>query len=417
MIYLVIGNGGREHAISHFLCKSKDVKKIYVSSGNGGTYLEDKCENVLLKTNEEILQFAIDKKVDLTIIGPEAYLVDGIVDLFHSKNLKIIGAHKDAAMLEGSKIFAKKFMEKYGVKTAKYIEFFSYDKAKKYAEENTNFPIVIKADGLAAGKGVVICNSKEETLNCLKEFMVYSKFGNASSKIIFEEFLEGFEASILSVYDGETILPFLSAKDHKQIYDGDKGPNTGGMGVISPNPFYTEEHNNSFLKNILEPTIKGINKENLNFKGFIFFGLMITKSDVYLLEYNIRLGDPETQGVLSLLENDFSELMIKCSNQNLKNYKLNWRNASSCCITLSSEGYPNKYEINKKIYNYTNNKTKVFHAGTKFEKNELFTNGGRVINVVSTDENISLARKKAYEVVENIKFEGKYFRKDIGQKI
>lgn len=301
MKLLLIGAGGREHAIAWKLAKNEKVEKIYVAPGNGGTALENKCENINITDLDELVRFAKEKDIYLTVVGPEEPLINGIVDKFKKASLKIFGPEQKAAMLEGSKSFSKEFMQKYGVKTAGYKEFYDHLKALEYLNQS-EYPLVVKADGLAAGKGVSICFTKKEAEDAIYSFMVDDIFNGAGKKIIIEDFLEGIEASIISIVDGNTIVPFISAKDHKQIFDGGKGPNTGGMGVIAPNPFVTEEVLKDFNDNILIPTLTGIKEERFDYRGIIFFGIMITKKGVELLEYNVRMGDPETQSLLSLME-------------------------------------------------------------------------------------------------------------------
>ncbi|MDD3223787.1 MAG: phosphoribosylamine--glycine ligase [Clostridium sp.] len=412
MKVLIIGSGGREHAIAYKVSLNSDVTDIYCAPGNGGTALENKCKNVDLNTTEELLDFAVKNKIDLTIVGPEANLVEGIVDVFKAKELKIFGPAKSAAQLEGSKAFSKEFMKKYGVKTAEYETFEDINAAMDYVK-TAKYPLVVKADGLAAGKGVIICNSLEEAQNALNELMVLDIFKGSGKKVVIEEFLDGVEASILSVTDGNVILPFISSKDHKQIFDEDKGPNTGGMGAIAPNPYCTEEVLKEFSENILKPTLIGIQKENMDYCGIIFFGLMITKKGVYLLEYNVRLGDPETQAVLSLMHSDFTELILNAIDGKLSETKIVWENKSACCIVAASKGYPIKYDTGKAI-TFDNPKSKVFAAGVKEENGVLKTSGGRVLALVNTAETLEEAIKDTYADIKNVKFDGMYYRHDIG---
>lgn len=414
MKILIIGSGGREHAIAWKAAQSPLVSKIYCAPGNGGTKSEEKCQNIQLETIEKFAEFAKEKKIDLTIVGPETPLVDGIVDEFKKNNLKIFGPSKRAAELEGSKSFSKDFMKKYGIKTAEYEVFTN----AKYALEYLNtcsYPTVVKADGLAAGKGVVICKDEEEARNAITEIMIEDIFSGAGRKIVIEEFLEGVEASILSITDGKTIIPFISSKDHKQIFDDDKGPNTGGMGVIVPNFYCTEEIMESFKRDILDPTLVGIREENMDYVGTIFFGIMITKKGVYLLEYNVRMGDPETQGVLSLMESDYIDLILKAIDGKLENYNIEWKNAHACCVTAVSKGYPGKYEKGYEINSIEKVNCKVFIAGAEDKDGKLVTAGGRVLNVVAVGKTLEEAREKAYKEIENISFEGIYYRRDIGK--
>ncbi|WP_022819453.1 phosphoribosylamine--glycine ligase [Fusobacterium russii] len=417
MKVLIVGVGGREHAIAWKISQNKKVEKIYAAPGNAYNKFVKNCENVNISKTEDILKFAEQEKIDLTIVGSEELLVDGIVDRFQKKGLRIFGPDKKAAMLEGSKAFAKGFMQKYGVKTAKYKSFTIKEEAIKYLEE-MNYPLVIKASGLAAGKGVLICQNKKEALEALDEIMTNKIFANAGDTVVIEEFLDGVEVSILSITDSKVILPFLSAKDHKKISEGEQGLNTGGMGVISPNPYYTKEVEEKFIKDILEPTLKGIKAENFDFCGIIFFGLMIAKGEVYLLEYNMRMGDPETQVVLPLLESDYLDLIESALERKLENFNIKWKNSAACCVVMAAGGYPLKYEKGNKIKGleqFKNNENiKIFLAGIKFENEEFLTNGGRVLNVVSIEDTAEKARENAYRELEKIEFKDKYFRKDIG---
>ncbi|MCY6371783.1 phosphoribosylamine--glycine ligase [Clostridium ganghwense] len=414
MKVLIVGSGGREHAIAWRVSQSPLVEKIFCAPGNGGTEKENKCENIKIEKINELAEFAKKEEIKLTIVGPEAPLVDGIVDAFKENNLKIFGPSKKAAALEGSKIVAKDFMKKYGIKSAEYAVFYEREKALTYIE-HCSYPTVIKADGLAAGKGVIICQNKKEAEEAINSFMLQDIFNGAGLKIVIEEFLEGVEASILSITDGNTIIPFISSKDHKQIFDGDKGPNTGGMGVIAPNPYCSEEVLNSFEKDILEPTLKGIKEEKMDYVGTIFFGLMITKKGVYLLEYNVRMGDPETQAVLSLMESDYAEIMLKALDNTLEECEIKWKQGSACCVTAVSEGYPGKYKKGLKITDMDKVENKIFIAGAQIKEEKLLTSGGRVLSVVSVGDSLEEAREKAYRDIEKVSFQGMYYRKDIGK--
>lgn len=413
MKVLIIGNGGREHAIAWSIAKSSKVEKIYCAPGNGGTHFEKKCENVNLNTIDELLNFAKTEEVELTFVGPEAKLVEGIVDIFKENGLKIFGPSKAASQLEGSKSFSKDFMKKYGIKTAAYEVFTEVEPAIAYLQ-TCPYPTVIKADGLAAGKGVVICATKEEAEKTINDFMIADVFKGSGKKVVIEEFLDGVEASILSVTDGKVILPFMSSKDHKQIFDEDKGPNTGGMGVIAPNPYCTEEVLSEFNENILKPTLIGINNEKMDYIGIIFFGIMITKKGTYLLEYNVRMGDPETQAVLSLLKTDFTEIILKAIDRDLESSELEWDKGSACCVVLASKGYPTHYETGKTI-ELKASKAKVFIAGAEEKDGELKTSGGRVLSLVSTGENLEAAIKNTYAELNTVNFDGMYCRHDIGK--
>lgn len=414
MKVLVIGGGGREHAIAWKLSQSPLVDKIYCAPGNGGTALENKCENIDITTNNALLKFAEDNKIDITVVGPEAPLVEGIVDIFKKAGLKIFGPSGLAAALEGSKAFSKDFMKKYGVKTAAYEVFDNTADALKYLE-GCSYPIVIKADGLAAGKGVVICQSLEEAVQCINSFMIDDVFKGAGKKVVIEEFLEGVEASILAITDGTTMIPLLSAKDHKTIYEDNKGPNTGGMGVISPNPYCTKEVLDSFRVDIMYPTLKGIWEEEMDYTGILFFGIMITEKGVYLLEYNVRMGDPETQAVLPLMESDFMQLIESAINKKLHNVNIIWKKKNACTVVAVSGGYPEKYASGFPISGLNDLNSKLFIAGAKLAGDKVLTSGGRVLAVTSLGDTLEEARNTAYREITKINFKDMYYRKDIGK--
>lgn len=413
MKLLIIGGGGREHAISWKLSQSSKVHEIYCAPGNAGTALENKCKNIDITNYGELINFAVEEKIDITIVGPEVPLIDGIVDRFKERGLKIFGPSKAAARLEGSKAFSKEFMKKYGVKTAEYEVFYNPKEAAEYLFR-ASYPIVIKADGAAAGKGVVIANNFEEAKKCIESFMIEDIFNGSGKKIIIEEFLDGVEASILAVTDGNVIIPFLSSKDHKRIYDKDQGPNTGGMGAICPNPYCTEEVLKEFEENILKPTLRGIKEEKMDYIGIVFFGVMICKKGVYLLEYNVRMGDPETQAVLPLMETDFTDIILEALDKNLSELKIKWKNKYSCCIVAASKGYPEEYKTGFTISNIDKVRGKAFTAGAIFKDGEIKTSGGRVLSVVSLADSSAKAREAAYEDLGKIEFENMYYRKDIG---
>ena len=413
MKILIIGSGGREHAIAWKLSQNPKVEKIYAAAGNAGIDLLEKGECINLKTVDEILEFAAEKAIDLTIVGSEELLVEGIVDKFTGKNLKIFGPDKYAAQLEGSKVFSKDFMKKYGVKTAEYMTFSDSRKALEYLS-NVKFPVVVKASGLAAGKGVIIAQNKEEAEKAVNEIMVEMRFDSAGSEVVIEEFLEGYEASVLSFTDSETILTMVSAKDHKKIGENETGLNTGGMGAICPNPYMADDVEEAFRKEILEPTLKGIKAEKMDFVGIIFFGVMITKKGVYLLEYNMRLGDPETQAVLPLLKTDFLDIIESCMNKELDKITLEWKEGFSCCVVASSGGYPEDYKKGYEII-FNEKDGLVFLAGVAEKDGKFFTSGGRVLSTVGLGNTLEEARENAYDILENISFEGKYCRNDIGK--
>jgi phosphoribosylamine--glycine ligase len=413
MKVLIIGGGGREHAIAWKVAQNSKVEKIYCAPGNGGTAIEEKCENVAITKIEELITFVKENSIEITIVGPEAPLTEGVVDAFKEAGLKIFGPSRHGAKLEGSKIFSKDFMKKYGIKTAQYETFDHIDNAREYLKKCI-YPTVIKADGLAAGKGVVICANEEEAVKTLEEFMIDDIFKGAGKNIVIEEFLEGVEASILSITDGKTIIPFLSAKDHKQIFDENKGPNTGGMGVIAPNPYCTEEVLELFNKDIVIPTLEGIKAEKMDFTGIIFFGVMINKNGAYLIEYNVRMGDPETEAVLLLMESDFLDLILAAVNGDLSSAEVKWSKGSACCVVAASGGYPGNFQKGYTISIDNNMDSKVFMAGAKAVDGKVVTDGGRVLCVTAVDETLEKAIKKAYEDIKNVSFEKMYYRKDIG---
>lgn len=414
MKVLVLGSGGREHAIAYKCAESSKVEKVYVAPGNGGTAIENKCENVNISKIDEFVDFAKKESIDLTIVGPEVYLVEGVVDAFKKEGLKIFGPAKVGAQLEGSKSFSKDFMKKYNVRTASYEVFTEVEPAVEYLK-TVDYPIVIKADGLAAGKGVVISETYEDAVSTVKSFIVDDVFKGAGQKIVIEEFLTGPEASILAITDGKTMIPFISSKDHKKIYEGETGPNTGGMGVIAPNPYFTKEVEEDFINNIMNPTLEGIKEEGFDFTGIVFFGVMITPKGVYALEYNVRMGDPETQAVLPLMDSDLVEVIEKAVDGKLSEVNIKWKKGHSCCITGASKGYPASYSTGFEISVSDNFSSKLFIAGAKKEGEKLLTTGGRVLNVVAIDETLQGARNKAYNDMKNVKFQGLYYRKDIGE--
>lgn len=413
MKILLVGSGGRESAIAFKIAQNEKVSKIYVAPGNGGTALYEKCENLNITDIDELLSFAKENNIDLTIVGPEEPLTKGIVDKFRSEGLRIFGPDKKGAELEGSKSFSKDFMKKYGVSTAEYEVFYDAEEAKAYLE-TCSYPIVIKADGLAAGKGVVICEELNTALDTIDLFMVQDMFKGAGRRVVIEEFLVGIEASILSITDGKTIIPFLSAKDHKQIFDGNKGPNTGGMGVVCPNPYVTDGVLKDFYENIMDKTLMGIREEGMDFKGIIFFGIMITEKGVKLLEYNVRMGDPETQSVLNLMKTDLLDLIEKALDEKLEDSEVEWEEGYCVNVVLSSKGYPDKACTGYEIEIDNTELSNVFVAGAKLEEGKLITNGGRVLSVVGKGRTLEEAREAAYKIREKVNFEGAYCRSDIG---
>ena len=416
MKVLVLGSGGREHALVWKITQSPKVEKIYCAPGNGGIEQLAEVPNIDANNNENVLSFVKENNIDLTIVGPEGYLVNGIVDILEDAGYKAFGPRKAAAELEASKIYTKEFLKKYNIPTAAFKKFSCAKNALNYLESYKKFPIVIKADGLAAGKGVVICNSKESAQASIKEMMLNEKFGNAGSKIIIEEFLDGNEISILTFVDSETLIPMVLAKDYKKVGDNDKGLNTGGMGCISPNPNVTSEIKNRCKNEILNPVLDAIKKEKMDFRGVLFIGIIYTSSGPKVLEFNVRFGDPETQVVLPRLKSDIIDVFFATINKNLKNINLDWYSDHACTIVMAAPGYPENYPKGMEIsgLNNTNNFT-VFHAGTKSENDRILTNGGRVLNVMAKGENANSAIQNAYNGVSKINFEGAYFRMDIGK--
>ncbi|MEA4815398.1 MAG: phosphoribosylamine--glycine ligase [Lachnospiraceae bacterium] len=419
MKILVVGNGGREHAIIHKLLESKNVSKIYCASGNGG--ISDEAELVPIKPTDipALVSFALRKEIDYTVVGMDDPLVLGIVDAFESVGLKAFGPMQKAAMIEGSKSFAKNLMKKYGIPTAGYEVFSDYEKAVQYVKLQ-EMPIVIKADGLALGKGVLICNTLDEAISALKLIMLYKKFGDAGKSVVIEEFLTGPEVSVLSFCDGETVVPMVSAQDHKRAFDNDKGLNTGGMGTFSPSRIYTPEIAEECMKSIFIPTVKAMEKEGRPFKGVLYFGLMLTKDGMKVIEYNARFGDPETQVVLPRLKTDLLDIMLACTNGMLDKLSIEWYDNAAVCVVLASGGYPESYEKGFVISGIDKanevDGIKVYHAGTALKDGNFVTNGGRVLGVTGVDENLDLAIKKAYEGVSKISFKDMHFRHDIGIK-
>lgn len=414
MKILVVGGGGREHAICWKLSNESNVEKIYCAPGNAGIYNVAECVNIGDSDVEALLQFAKENEIDLTIIGPEVPLVAGIVDEFEKENLKVFGPNKKCAQLEGSKAFSKEFMIRHNLPTAKYKEYTDLDKAIAEIDE-FGYPVVIKADGLAAGKGVVIPENREDAIETLKEMMADHKFGHAGDKIVIEEFLTGIETSILAFVDNDTIVPMVSAKDHKKVFENETGLNTGGMGTFSPSEIYTDELAKEIQEKILDKTLEGFKKDNLDYKGILFVGLMITKEGPKVLEYNVRFGDPETQSVLFRLNTDLNKIMTAIIDNNLKNIEINYSKEEAICVMLTSGGYPEAYEKGKVITGLENldSDVVVFHSGTKFDKENIVTNGGRVIGITAKGSSVKEASDKVYENIKKINFEGMHYRKDI----
>ncbi len=416
MKILVVGGGGREHAICWKLSKEKNVEKIYCAPGNAGIANVAECVNIGDTNIEELLKFAKENEIGLTIVGPEVPLVMGIVDEFEKEGLRVFGPNKKCAQLEGSKAFSKEFMIKHNIPTAKYKEYTNLEEAISEID-SFGYPVVIKADGLAAGKGVVIPENREDAIATLKEMMSDKKFGAAGDKIVIEEFLKGIETSILAFVDNDTIVPMASAKDHKKVNNYEQGPNTGGMGTFSPSEIYTEELANKVKETVLEKTLEGIKKDGLNFKGILFVGLMITEDGEKVLEYNVRFGDPETQSVLFRLETDLHEIMEAILDNKLKDIEINYSDDEAVCVMLTSGGYPDSYEKGKIITGLENldDDIVVFHSGTKMFDGNLVTNGGRVIGITAKSTTVKDAAEKVYENIKKINFEGMHYRTDIGR--
>lgn len=416
MKILVVGGGGREHAICWKLSKEKNVEKIYCAPGNAGIANVAECVNIGDTNIEELLKFAKENEIGLTIVGPEVPLVMGIVDEFEKEGLRVFGPNKKCAQLEGSKAFSKEFMIKHNIPTAKYKEYTNLEEAISEID-SFGYPVVIKADGLAAGKGVVIPENREDAIATLKEMMSDKKFGDAGDKIVIEEFLKGIETSILAFVDNDTIVPMASAKDHKKVNNYEQGPNTGGMGTFSPSEIYTEELANKVKETVLEKTLEGFKKDGLNFKGILFVGLMITENGEKVLEYNVRFGDPETQSVLFRLETDLHEIMEAILDNKLKDIEINYSDDEAVCVMLTSGGYPDSYEKGKIITGLENldDDIVVFHSGTKMLDGNLVTNGGRVIGITAKSATVKDAAEKVYENIKKINFEGMHYRTDIGR--
>ena len=420
MKVLIVGSGGREHAIAASVAKSSRVDKIYCAPGNAGIAEYAECVNIGAMEFDRLVAFAKEKQIDLTIIGMDDPLVGGIVDAFEAEGLRVFGPAKNAAILEGSKAFSKDLMKKYGIPTAAYETFDDPEKAIEYLKD-APMPIVLKADGLALGKGVLICNTREEALEGVKSIMMDKKFGDAGSRMVIEEFMTGREVSVLSFVDGKTIRIMTSAQDHKRALDGDQGLNTGGMGTFSPSPFYTKEVDAFCKAHIYQKTVDAMAAEGRPFKGIIFFGLMLTEKGPRVLEYNARFGDPEAQVVLPRMKNDIVEVFEACIDGTLDQIELEFEDNAAVCVVLASEGYPVSYEKGKEIRGLDAFQGKegyyVFHAASRYEDGKLLTNGGRVLGVTATGADLKEARAHAYEAVKWVDFSNKYCRSDIGKAI
>ena len=420
MKVLIVGSGGREHAIAWSVAKSPKVDKIYCAPGNAGIAEFAECVNIKAMEFDKLVAFAKENAIDLTIIGMDDPLVGGVVDAFESEGLRVFGPRKNAAIIEGSKAFSKDLMKKYKIPTAAYENFTDPDEAIKYLE-TAKMPIVLKADGLALGKGVLICNTLEEAKEGVKTLMLDKQFGDAGNEIVIEEFMTGREVSVLAFCDGKTIKCMTSAQDHKRAKDGDQGLNTGGMGTFSPSPFYNDEVEAFCEKYVYQSTIDAMASEGRPFTGILFTGLMITEDGPKVLEYNARFGDPEAQVVLPRMKNDIIDVMEACIDGKLSDVELEFEDNAAVCVVLASDGYPEKYDKGFEINGLDTFKDKdgyyVFHAGTKFDGDKIVTNGGRVLGVVAKGENLKAARANAYKATEWIDFANKYKRNDIGKAI
>ncbi len=421
MKVLIIGSGGREHAIAWKVAQSPKVEKIYCAPGNGGISQVAECVPIGAMEFDKLAAFAKEKEIDLTIVGMDDPLVGGVVDVFEKEGLRVFGPRKNAAILEGSKAFSKDLMKKYHIPTAAYENFDNPEAAIAYLKEKAEFPIVLKADGLALGKGVLICNTLEEAEEGVKTIMLDKKFGSAGNTLVIEEFMTGREVSVLSFVDGKTIKTMTSAQDHKRAKDGDQGLNTGGMGTFSPSPFYTKEIDEFCQKNIYQPTVDAMAAEGREFKGIIFFGLMLTEKGPKVLEYNARFGDPEAQVVIPRMKNDMIEVCEACIDGTLDQINLEFEDNAAVCVVLASDGYPVSYEKGFPIEGLENFEGKegyyVFHAGTALKDGKIVTNGGRVLGVTAKGATLKEARKNAYAATEWIQFKNKYMRHDIGKAI
>ena len=417
MKVLVIGNGGREHALAWKIAQSPLVKKVFCAPGNAGTV--NVAENIDIPSDniDALLQFATVTGIGLTIVGPEQPLVKGLVDSFEESGLRVFGPSQRAAEIEGSKVFCKDLMKKYGIPTARYESFDSPDQVKLFTKEDE--PVVVKASGLAAGKGVILCSNTEEARSAIQSIMQEKAFGNAGDQVVVEEFLTGQEVSLLAFTDGKTVLPLDSAQDHKAAFDGDKGPNTGGMGAYSPALVFTEELKQQVIDEIMIPTVRAMAKEGRYYRGILYAGLMLTESGPKVLEFNARFGDPETQPIMMRIKNDIVPIFEACIDGTLAKQSLQWRQEPTICVVMAAKGYPSSYEKGKEISGLNSDENRqavVFHAGTKLENGKVLTNGGRVLGVTALGSDINQAIKNAYSAVDKIKWDGIHYRKDIGNK-
>ena len=419
MKILVIGSGGREHALAWKAAQDVDVSEVFVCPGNAGTELEEKLTNIIIDHTDfdSIEKFCHEQKIYLVIIGPEQPLVNGLTDFLVSKNINVFGPSKAAAQLEGSKTFSKDFFKKYGIPTADYASFDNFDSASHHLNE-INYPTVVKADGLAAGKGVIICENKAEAIDALESIFNDNVFGSAGSRVVIEGFLKGEEASFIAVVSKDKIIPLATSQDHKAIGEGDVGLNTGGMGAYSPAPIVTEAIHEKIINEVMEPTMHGLIAEGSPYLGFLYAGLMIDGDDIKVLEFNCRFGDPETQPILMRLESSLVELCMSAINDEMEQHDIKWNPMSACGVVIASGGYPEKYASDKEVLieQEDDSGSKLFHAGTKLVDGKVLTSGGRVFCATALGDDLKKAQEKAYELVNKVNFEDSYYRKDIGYK-
>ncbi len=419
MNILMIGSGGREHALIKKLLESPKCTKLYCAPGNGGISKDAECVNISVMDKEKMVEFAKTNAIDLVFVAPDDPLADGMVDAFEEAGIRAFGPNKNAAIIEASKVFSKDLMKKYNIPTAMYETFDNSVEAVAFIEKNNTYPIVIKADGLALGKGVIIAKDFEEAKEAVTSIMEDKKFGASGNHIVVEEFLTGPEVSVLAFTDGKCVKPMVSSKDHKRAYDNDEGLNTGGMGTISPNPYYSDEIAQVCMDTIFVPTINAMNSEGRPFKGCLYFGLMITPNGPKVIEYNARFGDPEAQVVLPRLDTDLVDICEAVIDEKLADLDIKWKDGAAACVVIASGGYPVSYEKGKEISGLDDNGQVdgaiVYHAGTKFEDGEFLTNGGRVLGVTAIADNLDNALEKAYKAVSQIKFDDMHFRTDIGR--
>lgn len=419
MNVLMIGSGGREHALIKKLLESPRLTKLYCAPGNGGISCDAICENIPVMNKAKMIEFAKNNNIDMVFVAPDDPLADGMVDAFEAEGIPAFGPNAKAAVIEASKVFSKDLMKKYNIPTAKYEVIDNAQAAIDYIKEQNQFPVVIKADGLALGKGVIIAENFDMAKDAVNTIMEDKKFGDSGNKVVIEEFLTGPEVSVLSFTDGKTVKPMVSSKDHKRAYDNDQGLNTGGMGTISPNPYYTDEIAAQCQKEIFEPTIKAMQQEGRPFKGCLYFGLMITSNGPKVIEYNARFGDPEAQVVLPRLKTDLIDIMEAVINETLDKINIEWSKDAAACVVMASGGYPESYKKGIEIFGLDDmgqvNGATVYHAGTVRKDGKFFTNGGRVLGVTATAPTLDAALKDAYSAVSKIKFENAHYRKDIGK--